>query len=79
MKLRPGLYAAQLVPYAPDGSVKERELAAMVERNITVGGLDGLYVGGSTGENFLSDTVAKRRILEVAAKAAAGRVSLIAL
>lgn len=49
MKLRPGLYAAQLVPYGIDGSVKERELAAMIERNIVVGGLDGLYIGGSTG------------------------------
>jgi N-acetylneuraminate lyase len=78
MKLRGGLYAAQLVPYADDGSVKDEELAAMVERNIVVGGLDGLYVGGSTGENFLNDNRAKKRILEVAAKTAAGRVSLIA-
>ena len=78
MKLRGGMYAAQLVPYMDDGKVKERELAAMVERNIVVGGLDGLYVGGSTGENFLNDTRAKRKILEVAADVAKGRVSLIA-
>lgn len=78
MKLKSGLYAAQLVPYADDGSVKEKELAAMVERNLVVGGLDGLYVGGSTGENFLNDTRAKRKVLEVAAGVAKGKASLIA-
>lgn len=78
MKLRGGMYAAQLVPYTDEGLVKEKELSAMVERNITVGGMDGLYVGGSTGENFLNDNQAKRKILEVAAGTAKGRVSLIA-
>lgn len=78
MKLRSGIYAAQLVPYAGDGSVREGELAAMVERNITLGKLDGLYVGGSTGENFLVDTRAKIRILEIAAESARGRVSMVA-
>lgn len=78
MKLRGGMYAAQLVPYTDEGQVKEKELSAMVERNIVVGGMDGLYVGGSTGENFLNDNRAKRKILEVAAGTAKGRVSLIA-
>jgi N-acetylneuraminate lyase len=78
MKLRPGLYAAQLVPYDADGKVKEKELAAMVERNISVGRMDGLYIGGSTGENFLNDPEAKRTVLKVAAEAAGHRVSLIA-
>lgn len=78
MKLRSGMYAAQLVPYAADGSVKEKEFAAMVDRNIAVAGMDGLYVGGSTGENFLSDTKSKRRVFEIAAEVARGRVSLIA-
>lgn len=78
MKLRSGMYAAQLVPYAADGSVKEKEFAAMVDRTIAVAGMDGLYVGGSTGENFLSDTKSKRRVFEIAAEVARGRVSLIA-
>ena len=78
MKLRSGIYAAQLVPYADDGSVKEKELAAMVERNIVTGGVDGLYIGGSTGENFLNDNSAKQRVLEIAVEAADKRVSLIA-
>jgi len=78
MKLNPGIYAAQLVPYTADGAVMEKSLAAMVERNITAGGVDGLYIGGSTGETFLSDTSAKKAVLEVAAKTNAGRVSMIA-
>ena len=78
MKFKGGIYAAQLVPYAADGSVKEKELVAMVERNIVVGGLDGLYIGVSTGENFLNDPKAKSRILDIAASVAKGRVSLIA-
>jgi N-acetylneuraminate lyase len=78
VKLKNGIYAAQLVPYADDGKVMERELAAMIDRNIVLGKLDGLYIGGSTGENFLNDNVAKRRVLEIAADTAKGRVSLIA-
>lgn len=78
MNLKPGLYAAQLVPYDAEGAVMEKQLAAMVNRSIEVCALDGLYVGGSTGENFLSDHAAKRRILEIAAEVAKGRVSLIA-
>lgn len=78
MKLKSGIYAAQLVPYFNDGRVNEKALAAMVEYNIAVGRVDGLYVGGSTGEHFLSDTAAKKRVVETVAEAAAGRVSLIA-
>lgn len=78
MKLNPGIYAAQLVPYTPEGAVREKSLAAMVERNITVEKLDGLYIGGSTGETFLSDTSAKMKVMEIAARTNQGRVSMIA-
>jgi N-acetylneuraminate lyase len=78
VKLNPGLYAAQLVPYTAEGTVMADSLKAMVDRNITVNRLDGLYIGGSTGETFLSDTSEKKRVLEIGANATAGRVSLIA-
>jgi len=45
MKLKPGIYAAQLVPYTREGAVKEQSLSLMVERNIVVEGVDGLYIG----------------------------------
>ena len=78
MKLNPGIYAAQLVPYSLDGKVLEQSLAAMIERNISIGKVDGLYIGGSTGETFLSDTAAKMNVLEIAACTNANRVSMIA-
>jgi N-acetylneuraminate lyase len=78
MKLNPGIYAAQLVPYNEEGTVMETSLAAMIERNISIGKVDGLYIGGSTGEAFLSDSSAKKAVLEVAAATNAGRVSMIA-
>ncbi|MBL8967067.1 MAG: N-acetylneuraminate lyase [Spirochaetaceae bacterium] len=86
MKLRPGIYAAQIVPYDAEGRVKTKELAALVERSVVRGRMDGLYIGGSTGENFLNDAEAKRAVLETCAAAAAAasaklggpKVSLIA-
>ncbi|HOV94116.1 MAG TPA: N-acetylneuraminate lyase [Spirochaetales bacterium] len=78
MKLKSGIYAAQLVPYSEDGAVMEESLSAMIERNIKVGKVDGLYIGGSTGEAFLSSKDAKKRVLEIAAETNDGRVSMIA-
>ena len=46
MKLKSGIYAAQLVPYSEDGAVMEESLSAMIERNIKVGKVDGLYIKG---------------------------------
>jgi N-acetylneuraminate lyase len=71
MKLISGIYAAQLVPYDAEGNIKKGVLAAMVSRNLVTCGLDGLYVGGSTGENFLSGPEAKVAVLETVAAAAA--------
>lgn len=78
MTLKPGIYAAQLVPYSEDGAVMGKSLSAMIERNIKVGKVDGLYIGGSTGETFLSGTDSKKRVLEIAADTNGGRVSMIA-
>lgn len=50
-----GLYSALLVPYNEDGSVNEEGLRKIIRHVIDKMELDGLYVGGSTGENFLLD------------------------
>ena len=47
--------------------------------NIDVNQLDGLYVGGSTGENFMLGTAEKKRVFEIAMDEAKGSdIDLIA-
>lgn len=48
-----GLYAALLVPFDENGQVKEEGLKQIAKNAIEVEQLDGLYVNGSSGENFL--------------------------
>ncbi|RIY35047.1 N-acetylneuraminate lyase [Psittacicella gerlachiana] len=73
-----GVISALLVSYNPDGSLDEAGTRAIVRHNIDVNKIDGLYVGGSTGENFLIDTETKKRIFAIVADEAKGQVPLIA-
>ena len=41
-----------LVPFDEDGQVKEEGLKQIARNAIDKEGLDGLYVNGSSGENF---------------------------
>lgn len=73
-----GLHAALPTPFTADGAkIAETAFADLVRRNLDAG-LDGLYVGGSTGESFLLTPEERIRSLEVVAEAAAGRGALIA-
>ena len=76
--MRKGIYAAQLVPYTDSGSVDEQTLRRWVRHNIDGNGLDGLYVGGSTGESFLSSAAQRAMTLRIAAEEARSKVSMIA-
>lgn len=76
--MRKGIYAAQLVPYTGNGSVDPETLRRWVRHNIDGNGLDGLYVGGSTGESFLSSAEQRALTLRIAAEEARGKVSMIA-
>ena len=51
-----GIYSALLVSFNEDGSVNEKGTRQIVRHNIDKMKVDGLYVGGSTGENFLLST-----------------------
>lgn len=73
-----GLFSALLVPFNKDGSVNEAGLKQIVRHNIEKMKIDGLYVGGSTGENFLLDTSTKKQIFRVAKEAAGNDCALIA-
>lgn len=72
-----GIFAALLTPLDGQGRLNEPSLRRLVSVNIQRG-VDGFYVGGSTGEAFLLTTQERRRILEVVVEEAAGRVAVIA-
>lgn len=73
-----GIISALVVPFTTEGTLDEAKLKAVVDYNIEVSGVDGLYINGSTGENFMIDTATKKRIFEIVSEVNAGRVDLIA-
>lgn len=73
-----GIYVAQLVPYGEDGDILEGTLREWVRYNVEANRADGLYVGGSTGESFLSSAEERERTLRIVAEEARGKIALIA-
>ena len=73
-----GLYAALLVPFDENGQVKEEGLKQIAKNAIEVEQLDGLYVNGSYGENFLISKEQKKQIFKVVKEAVGNDVKLIA-
>lgn len=73
-----GLFSALLVSFDEDGNVNEKGLRQIIRYNIDVNHMDGLYVGGSTGENFMLSTEEKKRIFEIAKDEAKDDLTLIA-
>jgi N-acetylneuraminate lyase len=73
-----GIYSALLGVFDENGQPNIDGINAVVNHNIEHCKVDGLYVCGSTGENFLINTQSKKTILKEAAEAAKGRCKLIA-
>lgn len=73
-----GLYSALLVPFDENGELKEKGLREVVSQNIEEQGVDGLYVNGSSGENFMLSTDQKKAIFKIAQDENNGRVKMIA-
>ncbi|MBS6508165.1 MULTISPECIES: N-acetylneuraminate lyase [Clostridia] len=73
-----GIYSALLVSFDKEGNINEKGLRQIVRHNIDNCKIDGLYVGGSTGENFMLSTDEKKRIFEIAKDEAKNDVKLIA-
>ncbi|GAB6169058.1 N-acetylneuraminate lyase [Clostridium carnis] len=73
-----GLFSALLVSFDKDGNINEKGLREIVRYNIDVCKVDGLYVGGSTGENFMLGTDEKKEIFRIAKDEAKDSVTLIA-
>lgn len=78
MKDLKGLYSALLVAFDKDRNINEKGLRQIIRHNIDVCKMDGLYVGGSTGENFMLSTEEKKRIFEIAKDEAKDDIRLIA-
>ena len=73
-----GIYSALLVPFDKDGKIMEDGLRQVIRHNIEKMKIDGLYVGGSTGENFLISTEEKKLIFKITAEEALDKIHLIA-
>lgn len=73
-----GLYTALMCSFDEQGNVNEKGLREIVRYNIEVSEVDGLYVNGSTGENFLISTEQKKQIFKIVKDEVGDQVKLIA-
>ncbi|NKZ27812.1 N-acetylneuraminate lyase [Vagococcus lutrae] len=73
-----GLISALVVPFNEDGTVNETGLRQIIRHNIENMKVDGLYVGGSSGENFMLEKETKKQIFKIAKDEVKEQVSLIA-
>lgn len=78
MKDLKGIFSALLVSFNADGTINEKGLRQIIRYNIDKMKVDGLYVGGSTGENFMLSTEEKKEIFRIAKDEAKDQVALIA-
>lgn len=78
MKNLKGIFSALLVSFNEDGTISEKGLRQIIRHNIDKMKVDGLYVGGSTGENFMLSTEEKKEIFRIAKDEAGDAIALIA-
>ncbi|GJL33610.1 N-acetylneuraminate lyase [Enterobacter hormaechei] len=72
-----GVMAALLTPFDASEKLDTESLRRLVRFNIDQG-IDGLYVGGSTGEAFVQSIAEREQVLEIVAEEAKGKLTLIA-
>lgn len=72
-----GVMAALLTPFDRQQMLDTAGLRRLVRFNIEQG-IDGLYVGGSTGEAFMQSLSERQQVLEIVAEEAKGKITLIA-
>lgn len=73
-----GVFSALLTSFDENGNINESGLRQIVRHNIDKMKVNGLYVGGSTGENFLISTEEKKKIFKIAKEEAKDDIKLIA-
>lgn len=72
-----GVMPALLTPFDNQQKLDKESLRRLVRFNIQQG-MDGLYVGGSTGEAFVQSGAEREEMLEIVAQEAKGKLTLIA-
>lgn len=72
-----GVMAALLTPFDGQQKLDKESLRRLVRFNLRQG-VDGLYVGGSTGEAFVQSGKERQEVLEIVAEEAKGKMTLIA-
>ena len=76
MKNFKGIFTALLTPFDKENKINEKALEQLIKYNIK-NGVTGFYVGGSTGEAFLTSTDERKQVLDIV-KACAPDHTLIA-
>ncbi|WP_020666292.1 dihydrodipicolinate synthase family protein [Amycolatopsis nigrescens] len=72
-----GVIPPLATPIGPDGEVDRRSLERLIAFQLDAG-VDGVFLGGSTGEIALLDSARQRAVLEVAVGTVAGAVPVLA-
>lgn len=73
-----GIYSALMASFNEDGTINKEGLIEVIRHNIDKMKVDGLYVGGSTGENFMLSTEEKKEIFHIVKEEVRDTVKLIA-
>lgn len=73
-----GIYSALMASFNEDGTINKKGLIEVIRHNIDKMKVDGLYVGGSTGENFMLSTDEKKEIFRIVKEEVRDTVKLIA-
>ncbi|MBL6946420.1 MAG: N-acetylneuraminate lyase [Rhodospirillales bacterium] len=72
-----GFFSALPTPFDTEGKLIEHGVRELVRHNVEIG-MDGVYVGGSTGEAFLQEVPARKRVFDLVADAAPDGFTLMA-
>ena len=73
-----GVFAAALTPLRDGGAVLDERAVAPYVSFLVEGGVDGVLVGGTTGEGILLSVAEREGLLELFISAAAGRLGVAA-
>ncbi len=71
-----GIYVPVITPFADDFSIDEKAYADVIDRTINAG-MQGIIVGGTTGEYYAMTKEERVRTMEISREVTQGRVPLI--